>query len=47
MDLEFENGENKIITVPFNDISSNGAYCVNEKSKALEDVNSVTIEWQK
>lgn len=45
--LKFKNGEIKNIGVPFKDVSSNGALCINEKSKIYEDESSITIEWQK
>lgn len=47
MKLEFQNGETKHIRVPFHDVSTNGAYCDNERSKIYEDESSVTIEWRK
>lgn len=45
--LEFQNGESKKLLVPFKNVSSNGALCINEKSEVFEDENSITIEWQK
>lgn len=45
--LEFQNGESKNISIPFKDISSNGALCINEQSESYEDEYSITIEWKK
>lgn len=47
MQLELENGEIKDIRVPFHDVSTNGALCMNERSKVYEEEHVITIEWEK
>lgn len=45
--LEMTDESVRNIVVPFKDISSNGAFCVNSKSKRYDDDFSATIEWEK
>ena len=46
-EVTYTNNETKSIGVPFKDVSPNGAYRINEKSKIFKNDIQTTIVWEK